>query len=132
MKRAILTTALALAFTSSANAAPFSPSVDFAYHVAAANLGYPTLCTSLDQQIVPDRDQGFAVESTRTEQAGPCVLYVARWLAPPREFGAACLAMYHAVAILDGTTSTAQTMPRPCREHITFVLNHPHFFGGAQ
>jgi hypothetical protein len=123
----ITTVALGL-LAPTAQAAPFSPTLEFGYELATQHLGAPVLCTEMDLQTVANAP-GFLGESSATPiEAEPCYIYAARRLAAPREFGAACRLMFNAVATLDGSGATFAAMPHACRSHLLYVWNNPEFW----
>lgn len=128
MKRALGVAVLALLLSAgTAQAAPLSPSVSYAYRLAEQNWGPPALCTSVDAQIVRTGTLLPAVgeSSPAPTEAGPCFIHVSRKLASPAEFGAACLLMFNVLAVLnDHTDYYAVAMPKTCRRHTLYVWNH--------
>lgn len=129
MKRVVIITTVALGLLApAAQAAPFSPSLDFAYKIAVNHVGAPPLCTSIDKQIVPD-SPGFLGESSGVpSEPGPCFIDAARVTAGYFDFGAACRLMYNELATLNGFAWQVAAMPVPCRDHLLWVWNHPDRF----
>lgn len=120
--------ALALVSPSTAQAQPLSPAAEFAYRVALQNVGAPDLCTSIERGVIPNRGTSFAGEtSIPPATPEPCHIFLARWLNPQYEFGAACFAFYRMLAMLDGWSWSGMYAPHPCRVRILWLLNHPHY-----
>ena len=142
MKRVTLAVALALLLPATASAAPLSPTLNFAYELAARHWGAePTGCVSIDKQIVDDGAIGdFRGEATQPApgEHAVCYLYVIRDLASPRDFGLACAVMFHEYGHLLGyghSTDPHNIMypevmfiPLACTHATLAVMNHPRRF----
>lgn len=121
MRRALGIAVVALLLcTSTSTAAPLSPSVSYAYRLAEQNWGPPPSCT-LDLQVVGDAEISGSME------VQPCAIYIARTFAAPRYFGNACRMMFNALAYIHGVDYYAAAMPRACRVHVLFLMNHPRY-----
>lgn len=127
MKRVVVITTVMLGLLApAASAAPFSPTLNFAYKIAVNHVGAPPLCTSIEQAVVPN-SPGFLGESSGTPtEPGPCYMHAARVTAGMWDFGAACRLMYNELSELNGAGWHVPAMPIPCRDHLLWVWNHPN------
>lgn len=127
MRRVVIITTVALGLLApAAQAAPFSPSLDFAYKIAVNHVGAPPLCTSTEQALVNAPPHVLGESSGIPSEAGPCYMYVARRIAGYYNFGAQCRLMYNELETLNGSARYFPTMPKPCRDHELWVWNHPN------
>lgn len=127
MKRVVGITTVALALLApAAHAAPFSPTLDFAYKIAVNHVGAPPLCTSIDKQIVPDSPGFLGQSSGVPSEPGPCYIDAARVTAGYWGFEAACRLMYNELATLNGFDWQVPEVPGACRKHYLWVINHPN------
>lgn len=121
MRRALGIAVVALLLcTGTSAAAPPSPSVSYAYRLAEQNWGSPASCLP-DLQVVGDREISGSME------VKPCSIYITRAFAAPIYFGNVCRMMFNALAYMHGVDYYAAAMPRTCRSHLLFLLNHPHY-----
>lgn len=124
---AVIGVVAALALPSTAEAAPFTRSLDLAYEIAVKYWGgEPENCAEIDKQIVPEGWLGDTAvgRATIPQEATSCILHIDRRLAPPSQFARACSTMIHEVGHLHGhehseptadiMTPDRVTMPRVC------------------
>ena len=123
MKRTIVTTLALLAFAApAANAAPLSPSTQFAFNTAS-NFWGGTGCEVVDAQIVPS----FGSPDIMGEY-GQCYVYISRDLAGSAYFAKVCKMLVNVIGTWQGHPIPANSpLPRTCLMHDLFLLNHPHY-----
>jgi matrixin len=132
--------ALAFFGVKSAIAAPFTPRMQFAFELANEHWGGPPPnCTTIDAQIVDpsDFEPGQAGEATIPAEgwSGPCILYLASWLAPSNVFESMCAVMFHEDGHLHGFEHSpnpksimypsVRFVPRACQRADLWLMNHP-------
>lgn len=106
-----------------ANAAPLSPSAQFAYNVAVHQVGTGE-CATVDAQIVPAFSQPEIVASSPV----PCSIYLSRELAGSGTFAKTCELLINVLGTFNGRAfPTELHLPRTCLMHQLFLLNHPHY-----
>lgn len=114
--------ALAIATPAVADAAPLSPSVQFAYNTAVHRWG-GSGCEAVDAQIV---DGGGIAEYSAPGES-PCFVYVSRELAGAISFAKVCKTMMLIVGEWHGVTMNTEHLPRICLAKDLFLMNHPHY-----
>lgn len=147
MKKIALLTALSIALfaASTAQAAPFTPRMEYAVGLAEQYWGGPPAeCTSIDYEIVPayslvETAYGPAGGQATQPEAGhpePCVMWIDRRLAKVRNGMAMCQVIVHEDGHLHGQphndipgaimNPTDEDVPGVCQSHWRILINK-HF-----
>lgn len=107
MRQALLLSVIALLLLGAENAeaAPFTPRLDFAYQLGVEYWGAePTVCPSLGKEVVPATDLGFegVVARLTVTPTMDCRLRVSDAVLAADQFAASCAAMVSSVSSLLG------------------------------
>lgn len=118
-------TSVALLSASPANAAPLSPSAQFAYNVVTNELGTGS-CASIDAQIVPRFAEPTAVATFSANPEPDCFVYLSRDLAGSLAFLKTCKVLWNVIGLWLGRPLT-NGMPDLCLSRDLFLMNHPDY-----
>jgi hypothetical protein len=127
-----------------AHAAPFTPSLNYAYALALRHWGTtPPGCSSIEKRIVGDTELngGEWIGEATIPAPGEvlsCHVYIVAELSTPNMFERACAAMRHEVGHLEGYGHSSDPhnimypavtfIPSECDAAMLWTMNHPRLF----